>query len=159
MTAPADAAFAAWHQALATALVSAGVLPSAAGLEAQPETALEPSGDEDALQAAAATFPTVTRAVRALLGGPAARWVLETQVRFEVGAFGGTRSERDAATAAAATAAASAAAGLNAGPVTTLERVVLDGVEPGDLPPNGQTLTVVLRLRFSAADELGRLPL
>lgn len=156
MSGPIETAYQAMTEVLAERLVAIGLLTTTAGLQIDPEGEIAPEEDEEATdnQAAAGVFKGDTRPVRALLGGPRRRWVVERTSRLELAVWGPDRAARrlliDQAVATCSTLAED-------DPTLSgqAEQFEVAGVEAEPFPPNGEQAVLTFTLRVRAGDPLG----
>ena len=149
-----ETAYSAFAEAVATALVTAGYLSQPAGLQIDPESLVEPTGEETSVQRSATLEKIQTGPVRQILGRPERRWVVERSCRVEMMACGPARAPRLEVDAAAVAALATLA---NVAPTLSgaCERLTLTGVEDEPVPPNGVSKIFTFTLRVRSGDPLG----
>lgn len=157
MTAPVETAYAALAARVAAALVAAGLLAAPGDLQIDPESRIEPAGDETEFVTAAALVKVRTAPVRQMLGRPAnaPRYVVERECRVELALVGPEKAQRDTIAAAVLTALA-ALPGLHPTLDGAAERLLLTEQGDDELPPNGLTLSITYTLRLRSSDPLGR---
>jgi hypothetical protein len=149
-----DSAYAAFNMAVAGALVDVGYIAAPGDLRVDPESLVEPTGDEEEFVTVATVEQVQTGPVRQLLGRAVPRWIVERQCRVELAAYGPARAERLDVDAGAVAALAQL-------PVTlptllgACERLALVSVESEPLAPNGVTKTFLFTLRVRSGDPLG----
>lgn len=159
MTAPVDAAIAAFKARLGALLVAGGFLADALDLLEEPDEPFELDGDKDVagVRVKCSLFHLSLTTHRVFLGGAAPRYILDQAVQVAAVAASGEESERNAALAKA----------LDACGAITAETETLSGaverVFAGDDSPQREAigparvgLVVTIVMRFSAADALGR---
>jgi hypothetical protein len=149
-----DDAYAAFADALAAALVESGYLADATELQVDPESLIEPTGDETDIVRTAALEKIQTGPVRQILGLPSQRYVVERQCRVELMASGPAREDRLEVDAAAV-----AAVAVLPNTLPTLggacERLLLTGVEDEPVAPNGVAKIFTFTIRVRSGDPLG----
>lgn len=160
MTAIIDLAYDQLRIRLARALVGCGFLTLEEDLQADPDSEFEPSPDAVGLEVAAEIFRLGAAPTRQLSGGGRAHYVVEETYHLVLTCAGpapsgdGAKSRLDKALTVLAP-VADDDPGLDG----ACERVWLEAVTPGDLPPNGRTARLAFVVRLRAADPLGRTPL
>ena len=150
-----EPAYAALGARIADALVAAEFLPVATDLQIDPPAPFTPTGDERTLIQAAALVKVQTGSVRQLLGGPAARHVVERQCRLELAIAGPDRLRRESRVEAALLGLATLP---NLFPTLSgkAERLILGEQTDDELPPNGVSFFLNFTIRVRSGDSLGR---
>lgn len=151
---PIDRAYAALGASLAGVLVGSGLLESVAGLQIDPAHVLEETGEIDGVVRWAALVKLGTQAVRTIMGGPAARYVVEREARLEL-AVAGPAKDWCADVWAAALPAIAALPTADPTLGATAERFRISGLEDDDFPPNGAKALITFVLRVRSGDQLG----
>lgn len=140
---------------IADALVASNFLPAAAELKVDPPAPFTPNGDERTLIQAASLVKVQTGSVRQLLGGPAARHVVERQCRLELAIAGPDRLRRENRVEDALLALATLPVRF---PTLSgkAERLILGEQTDDELPPNGVSFFLNFTIRVRSGDPLGR---